>query len=101
MEGRKDDSQKVRLELLPTGALEDVAKVLAFGASKYGDYNWAQGMAWSRLLGAMLRHTFAFSRGELNDPESGHSHIAHAVCCGLFLITYISKNLGKDDRAKL
>lgn len=97
-EGTKHDSEKIRLELLPIEALEEISKVLGKGAIKYDDWNWAKGMAWLRLVGACLRHLFAFIRGENNDPETGLSHLAHAGCCILFLLTYVLKGLGKDDR---
>lgn len=97
-EGRKDDQQKVRLDLLPFGALLEVGRVMTHGANRYGADNWLQGMAWRRLLGAALRHLFAFAMGEGRDPETGLSHLAHAACCCLFLLTYQLEGLGTDDR---
>lgn len=96
--GVKYDAGKPRMELLPFEALEAVARVMAFGAVKYGDHNWRGGMAWTRLLGAALRHLGAWARGEKADPESGESHLAHAACCILFLLTYEIAKLGADDR---
>lgn len=101
LEGTKYDSEKTRLELLPTEALEEIAKVLAFGAKKYNDWNWAKGMSWSRVIGAALRHLFAWGRGESRDVESGLSHLSHCGCCILFLLSYELKGLGTDDRPKL
>lgn len=66
-----------------------------------GQWNWAKGFTWSRLIGAALRHLFAFARGEDRDPESGLSHLAHAGCCILFLITHERCKLGTDDRYKM
>jgi hypothetical protein len=100
MSARKDDNGKVPLELLPTQALEQVARALAFGRDRYGPWNWAGGFAWSRLIGAALRHLFAWQRGEDKDPESGLSHLAHAGCCVLFLIQHEISKLGQDDRHK-
>jgi hypothetical protein len=94
----KFDSEKARVELLPFAALEETAKVLGFGAEKYGEHNWRNGFKWSRLLGALLRHTFAFIRGEDKDPETGLSHMAHAACCVLFLLEHILLKYGEDDR---
>lgn len=99
-EGLKYDNGKVPLELLPVEALTEIAKVLAFGAEKYGRHNWRKGMAWSRLVGAILRHLFAWVQGENKDPESGLSHLAHAGCDILFLLTYALNNSGTDDRHK-
>lgn len=95
-EAQKYDDGKNALQLLPFLALEEVGKVLAFGAKKYGDHNWRQGMKWSRLLGAALRHIFAWARGETLDRESGLSHLAHAACCILFLLEYSESWSDKD-----
>lgn len=100
LEGRKDDQAKPRTDLLPAGALLEVAKVLGSGADRYGADNWRKGMAWRRLIGALLRHVLAFSRGEDRDPDTGLPHLAHATCCALFLLTYQLEKLGQDDRAK-
>jgi len=99
-EGLKYDDGKPRTDLLPTQALEGVASVLAFGARKYDTWNWARGMAYGRLIGAALRHIFAFARGEDNDKETGLSHLDHAACCILFLSTYVKTKRGTDDRFK-
>lgn len=97
----KHDTGKTPFELLPAPALEAIAEVLAFGKNKYAAWNWAKGFTWSRLIGAALRHLFAFARGEDRDPESGLSHLAHAGCCILFLITHERCKLGTDDRYKM
>lgn len=97
----KNDSDKAhRPELLPAEALLEISKVFAFGAKKYSDNNWRGGFKYTRVLGALLRHLFAFMRGEDNDPETGLSHIAHAGCNVLFLLTFILTKTGTDDRCK-
>lgn len=96
--GIKFDSEKIPLNLLPTEALWEVGKVLALGRNKYDAYNWKNGMSWSRLYGAILRHLFAWMEREDKDPESGLSHLAHCACNILFLIVYEKLQLGEDDR---
>ena len=88
------------MHLLPPEAMIEIAEVLQFGANKYGDHNWRAGLDWSRVVGAVLRHIFAWLGGENNDPESGHSHLAHAACGLMFLLTYKATKAGKDDRYK-
>ena len=83
---------------MPPDALNQIAQVLAFGATKYGDRNWERGMNWSRPFAALMRHMWAWWRGEDRDPETGLSHLAHAGCCILFLLTYQGHATGKDDR---
>lgn len=98
LEGKKFDKEKLRVDLLPPDALEEIAKVLTFGAQKYGDRNWEYGMKWSRPYGAILRHLWAWWKGEDIDPESGISHLGHAGCNILFLITYHLRKVGMDNR---
>lgn len=98
--GRKDDSGKLPMELLPRPALEAIAEVLAFGARKYSRWNWRDGISYSRVLGALLRHVHAYNDGEDLDPETGLSHMAHAGCCITFLLTYIKEHPELDDRYK-
>lgn len=97
-EGRKDDGGKVRYDLLPPELLDAIAQILTFGATKYGDRNWEKGMAWSRPFGALMRHMWAWWRGEQVDPETKKSHLWHAGCCIAFLIAYEQRKIGKDDR---
>lgn len=84
--GRKFDLDKPRMDLLPFDALLEVSKVLALGASKYGDDNWRLVEPVSRYEAALLRHLAAHKMGEVNDLESGLSHLAHVACNALFLL---------------
>lgn len=99
-EGQKFDSDKLRYELLPPELLEETARVLTFGAEKYSARNWELGMAWSRPFGALMRHMWAWWKGEDKDPETGYSHLAHACCCIAFLVAYERRGIGADDRQK-
>ena len=99
-EALKFDTEKPRMELLPTGPLVGVARVLTFGAKKYAAHNWRGGFDYSRLIGASLRHITSFNDGEDLDPESTESHIDHAICTLMFLSEQIKKGTGTDDRYK-
>lgn len=93
-----DESTKIRYDLLPFEPLEDIARVLAFGASKYGENNWKRGARWGRYFAALLRHLTAWWRGQDLDPETNLPHLAHAGCCLLFLMSYQQNKWGQDDR---
>lgn len=99
-EGRKDDSAKPRLDLIPPEAVFALGEILAYGAEKYSARNWEKGMSWGRVFGAAMRHLWAWWRGERNDAETGKSHLWHALCCVAFLVAYEERNIGTDDRNK-
>jgi hypothetical protein len=87
LDGVKDDDGKARWSLLPYEQLEEVVKVLGFGADKYGDDNWKKvKQGGRRYMDAAMRHIAAMQNGKVKDPESGLSHAAHAVCCLLFVM---------------
>lgn len=97
-EGTKFDSEKPRLELFSPVAMEEICKVLTFGAKKYEPYNWAKGIKYTRVLGGVLRHIYAYMRGENLDPETGISHLAHASCGLMFILHYEKFRSEFDDR---
>lgn len=99
-EGVRKDDGKPQMALLCPIALEACAAVLTFGAKKYAAHNWQKGMAWSRVLNSLLRHTFKFMAGEDVDPESGLPHVDHILCNALFLSNYYRKQKNYDDRYK-
>jgi hypothetical protein len=98
-EGLKYDAKKVRMELLDPYAIEQLAAVLTFGAEKYAAHNWRLGIRKGRLLAALMRHVFAYLRGEDKDAETGLSHIAHAMCCCMFILG-LEHRVDLDDRYK-
>jgi hypothetical protein len=98
MEGKKFDTDKLPWHLLPGDAVEEIVKVLQFGAGKYSERNWEKGMAWNRPFAALMRHMWAWWRREERDPETGLSHLAHAGCCLLFLLAYEKRSTGEDNR---
>ena len=96
--GLKFDEGKPPMGLLDRYALEEVAKVMGYGANKYKAHNWREGLAYSRLYDAALRHIWAFIDLEDNDPESGLPHIAHAICMLMFLLRMTRDRKYLDDR---
>lgn len=94
----KRDSGKLRMDLIPVKPLRGVAGVLTAGAAKYGDRNWENGLAYSRIYAAALRHLTAWWDGEDNDPEDGLSHLDHAAANVIFLSEFVNKRAGTDDR---
>jgi hypothetical protein len=96
----KHDQDKPRIDLIPPQAIIDIAKVLTYGAGKYDSHNWRDngGLDYSRLYAAAQRHLLSFWDGQSLDKETGMSHLAHAACCIVFLMSYEAEDNGKDDR---
>ena len=88
----KADAGKLRMELIPPSAIEAIAEVMTFGASKYGANKWQQ-VDKDRYIGALLRHLTAYMKNPKGkDSESGISHIKHLLCNAAFLVA-----LEEDD----
>lgn len=77
--GSKYDTDKDRLDLVPWHAVREMSKVLTFGSKKYGEHNWRNGIAHSRLFAAAMRHLTEYWNGETLDTESGLNHLSHAM----------------------
>jgi hypothetical protein len=76
--GNKNDDGKLRYALVPASAFEGDAEVFTYGAGEYGDRNWENGIHYTRLFSAAMRHLIAWHGGEDIDPESGLNHLKHA-----------------------
>jgi len=86
-EGKKFDQGKLDFSLVPVNAWKEIVSVLTFGKKKYGADNWKYvADSSSRYYSAALRHVTAWREGEVIDKESGKAHLAHAICCLLFLL---------------
>lgn len=96
--GTKHDNGKVRMSLIPTDALIGAANGLTYGERKYGTHNFRNGIEYSRLADATLRHLSAWLEGENLDLESGNSHLDHALAT-LCMLKFMEVNKpNMDDR---
>ncbi len=99
-EGRKFDSEKPKLYLLPPKSILEIGKVLTYGAEKYDAENWRKVEdLQNRYTSAALRHIFAHIEGEELDEETGYSHLAHAMCCLLFKLE--DELLAKSEKERV
>lgn len=96
--GGEKGQKSIQLHAIPYEALAEVGKVYAFGSTKYENYNFRRGYAWSLSYDALQRHLWAFWNREDNDSESGYSHLAHAAWHCFTLLFYSLTGRGKDDR---
>lgn len=94
--GIKLDNGKLRWDLLPINEVEEIVKVLTFGAKKYGENNWHKvENANNRYYAAALRHIIEYRKGNLLDDETKLSHLSHAICCLLFLSWFQKENINE------
>jgi len=78
------NADKLMLELVEADFIEGTAAVLTHGAKKYAPDNWKRGMGEDDVVGSLLRHLYAFRRGEYRDKESGLDHRYHLACNVMF-----------------
>lgn len=76
---------------------ESYVRVAEMGAKKYAPWNWTLGLSRVQLMCSMLRHIFAYLRGEECDPESGLCHADHILWNAVALVHNVYHGL-EDDR---
>ena len=85
-QGRKFDEDKLRYDLVPVLAQEEVVKVITLGAKKYDPENWKNvPEGRRRYYAAAMRHMEAWRKGEKQD-EIGTHHIANAISNLMFIL---------------
>lgn len=84
--GVKYDSKKLQWSLLPIKPIQEVVRVLMYGAKKYSPDNWKRvENPKERYYNAAMRHLTAWFAGSKVDPQTKKSHLVHAICCLIFL----------------
>lgn len=92
MLGDKFDDGKLQWDLVPFEQLRQVVQVLSLGAKKYSRDNWQHvPKSKSRYFAAAMRHLTDWYSVESKDQETGMNHLAHAICCLLFLMWFEDK----------
>ena len=94
------------MQQLGVSMIEAQARVMEFGALKYGEHNYLQGgFAWSRLIAAARRHVVLGQGCQplsicmlVPDQETDQPHLAHAACMLTFLIEHTLRGLGENDQ---
>lgn len=83
---------------IPYDVLCEVAKVLDFGATKHGHFDWLKGYSYRNYANAALRHVYKWLWKSSTDEESRRNHLAHAVCNLIMLLHWELNGKGHDDR---
>ena len=79
------------------------ARVAEHGIQKYGSWNWSKGIPRIQILGSLLRHTFAYIRGEERDmgPKgSGLLHTDHILWNAAVLVHNVHWGLADGRRGE-
>lgn len=99
---RKDDSGKLDWTLLMQSVPHCLERVVAVQhwavhvkENPYPADNWKL-VERKRYVAALFRHLMADMKGDKTDPETGQPHLAHAICCLLFMM---HKDLEAQDGA--
>jgi len=89
----KHDTGKPMVSLVEPSFILGIAQVLTYGAEKYAINNWQQATDKDirRIKDSLLRHTLAYTSGELLDAETGLSHSLHAATNMMFLNYLLEK----------
>ncbi len=88
-------------DLIPYQEMTDAfARVAEHGAIKYAPWNWSKGLARVQLIGSLLRHTFAYLRGEERDSDSGLLHTDHILWNAAVLSHNVHWNLEDGRRSE-
>ena len=100
--GGEKGVKPIRMDLIPTDALDELGRVFHFGTKKYAPHNYRKGYDFSKSLAALYRHLNAWNSGtEDNDPESGCSHLAHVAWhCFALMQSQVDHGDRFDDRFK-
>ncbi len=95
----KHDAEKTRVELLPVSALLKASEVFQHGAEKYSPWSWLDVHPWApRYYASTIRHLFAWRRGERMDPDSGLSHLSHALTNLMIMVHLEEEEYGRQSK---
>lgn len=89
----KSDNGKLKISLVPTQIVRDVAEVRMYGDNKYhAPNNWVV-VDMERYVDALFRHLLAFlDDHDSVDEESGIPHYKHAACNMAFICAMMDEN---------
>lgn len=95
--GARREKLLQRYDLFPFEAIVAYCRVAEFGAVKYAAWNWSAGLPRMQLAASLLRHLFAYMRGQDKDLESGLSHTDHILWNAVALAHHHHHGI-EDDR---
>jgi len=97
--GTKHNKDKVDVTMIPSIAILEESKALMVGEKKYGRWNFEKGFKTSDLIGAALRHIYAYLDGESHCPVDKQHHLGAARASLGMLLRLEQLNKVTDDRS--
>lgn len=96
--GTKHDNAKPPVFFNPPEFQYGAARAFAYGAKKYGNWNWLGGITTTRLAAAVIRHLLQWMWERVPDEESGLDHLDHASASLAMLMETVKLRPDLDDR---
>lgn len=93
--GGKQSSNPYRCDLFPAAAYLHLARILAVGAEKYGEFNWHE-VTFSEHINHALTHIKAYGAGDRQDD-----HIGHAACRMVMALEVLIRENQENERPKM
>ena len=101
---QREKLHSIPYDLVPFQEMtEAYARVAEYGQTKYAAWNWSKGLSRVQILGSLLRHTFAYLRGEERDsgPKgSGLLHTDHILWNAAALVHNVHWDLADGRRVE-
>lgn len=86
------NANKLRWSLVDFESIEEMVKVLEFGATKYTPGNWKKGLNREEVLESLQRHLIQLFSGQEVDEESQSHHMGHILCNAMFYLYHHRNN---------
>lgn len=98
--GLHKDDGKPRVEFIrPEFILAMAEHLTKCMPAKYPDYNWTNGIDFTKLYNSIQRHLLAWYSGQDKDPETNTHHLISMCCNAMFIYMYQQWHMDSfDDR---
>lgn len=96
--GGMKGAKLARFDQIPASVMWELAEHYGKGSKKYSDDNWMKGYSWKLSFAAVMRHLWAFWRGEDIDEETGSKHVIAAAWHCFALAWFMDNRRTQDDR---
>lgn len=98
---QREKLDTIPYDLVPYQEITDAySRVAEYGAKKYSEWNWSLGLPRVQLICSLLRHTFAYLRGEERDSGTGLLHTDHILWNAATLSHNVHHNLEDGRRVE-